>query len=96
MLTRRKLLDLVGKGLVMAGPAGALVAGAARASSLAEDHVDAAKPKESTSTAAAVENYSRRPPRFNDGRDWFLQKRFGLFATGGSSPWPDGTPRRCT
>ena len=80
MLTRRKLLDLVGKGLVMAGPAGALVAGAARASSLAEDHVDAAKPKESTSTAAAVENYSRRPPRFNDGRDWFLQKRFGLFA----------------
>ena len=85
MLTRCKLLDLVGKGLVMAGPAGALVTGAgvARASSLAEEHADPEKPKQSSSTAAAVENYSRRPPRFNDGRDWFFQKRLGMFVCWG-------------
>ena len=78
MLSRRKLLDLVGKGIVMAGPAGALMNGANAAAS-PDEHAEPAKPKPSTPTEPPVENYVRRPPRFNDGRDWFMQKRFGLF-----------------
>ena len=80
MLTRRKLLDLAARGLAMAGPVGAMLtgAGAKGASSLAADQAEPAKPKEPAPTP--WENTPRRPPRFNDGRDWFLQKRFGMFA----------------
>jgi hypothetical protein len=78
MLTRRKLLDLAARGLVMAGPTGAMLTGMAGASSLAADQAEPAKSKEAT--AAPWENTPRRPPRFNDSRDWFMEKRFGLFA----------------
>lgn len=96
MLTRRKLLDLAGKGLVMAGRAGALLngAGAKGAWAFSDEQAAPAKPRESTS--AAEENYLRQPPRFNDSRDRFLDKRFGLFTHWGSTPWAAGTPRRTT
>jgi alpha-L-fucosidase len=85
MLTRRRLLDLVGKGIVMAGPAGAVItgAGAMGASAFAQDVAEPAMPKPSTSPAVPGENESRLPPRFHDGRDWFMEKRFGLFVTWG-------------
>ena len=82
MLTRRRLLDLAARGVLMAGPAGALVttAGTAGAMPLPDDHTGSAKPKPSGSASEVVADPLRRPPRFKDGRDWFMEKRFGLFA----------------
>ena len=73
MLTRRKLLDLMGRGIVMAAPATAL---AARGAKRVFD--DAGQPP-----AAKAAEGDRKIPRFGDGRDWFFQKRFGMFVTWG-------------
>lgn len=74
MLSRRRLLDLAARGLVMAGPAGALIANAAGAPHPADESAKSQEP-----ALNPWENTPRRPPRFNDGRDWFTEKRFGLF-----------------
>jgi alpha-L-fucosidase len=67
MFTRRNLLQFMGSGIV-AGSASALVP------------QPAVVQLNSTETGAVpAENHLAIPPRFNDGRDWFFQKRFGMF-----------------
>lgn len=82
MLTRRKLLNLATRGLALAGQVGTLAAGVDNsvASAKAGGQTSPATSKAPSPATEPAEFPRRRPPRFHDGRDWFIQKRFGLFA----------------
>ena len=78
MLTRRKLLELAGRGIFVAGSASTVAASASMAASAA-DPTNPPSGTQSTLSTAGGEDRSARNARFNDGRDWFFQKRFGMF-----------------
>jgi alpha-L-fucosidase len=81
MLTRRKLLEFMGSGIFVAGSASTLAtrAGMARPASIPDDDSNLPSATKSTPSTAAGGNRAVRGARFNDGRDWFFQKRFGMF-----------------
>jgi len=77
MLTRRELMKVMGSGIIAAG---ALASPARLAGdAVATKDNGGVTPAQSAPAPATAENPFPRKAAFHDGRDWFLQKRFGMF-----------------
>ena len=77
MLSKRKLLEFMSSGIVAAGSARMLAARTGTARSASNSGGPGGLPFASSAVDAG--DQTPGPARFNDGRDWFFQKRLGMF-----------------